>query len=169
MTKPHLVLLGEIVGAFGVRGEVRVRPYTEAPEGVVAYGPLTDADGKVILTPKKWRSLKLGIAITAPEVKTREEAEALKRVQLFVPRDRLPAPDEDEFYHVDLIGCRAENEAGEALGEVIAVHDFGAREILEIARPGAAPLQLPFTRDVVPAVDLSARRVVVRPLPEEPD
>jgi 16S rRNA processing protein RimM len=167
--RPRLVLLGEIAGAFGVKGEVRVRPFTETPEGVVAYGPLLDAAGKVVLTPKRWRRIKDGLAVTSAETRTREEIEALKRTQLFVPRDRLPPPDADEYYHVDLIGCRVEDETGAHLGEVTAVHNFGAGEILEIARPGEAPLQLPFTRDAVPTVDLPGRRVVVRPLLDASD
>jgi 16S rRNA processing protein RimM len=165
MPRADLVLLGEIVGAFGVKGEVRVKAFTAAPDGVCAYGPLLDAAGKVALTPQSWRPVKHGLAVIAREIRTREEAEALRGVRLFVPRARLPPPAPDEFYQVDLIGCRVQDEAGKPLGEVVAVHDFGAGEMLELARPHAPPLYLPFTKDAAPLVDISARRITAR-LPE---
>ena len=163
------MLVGEIVGAFGVRGEVRVRPFTETPDGVVAYGPLLNAEGQVVLTPRRWRLIKDGVAVTAPEIASREDAEALKRTQLYVPRERLPPPAPDEYYRVDLIGCRVENEAGEALGEVLDVLDFGAGQILEIAAPNGDRVLHPFTLDAVPKVDIAARRIVIQALIDETD
>jgi 16S rRNA processing protein RimM len=165
----RLVLLGEIAGAFGVRGEVKVRPRTETPEGIVAYGPLLDADGKVVLTPKRWRAIKDGLAVIAPEVQTREEAEALRGTRLHVPRDRLPPPAEDEFYEIDLIGCRVEDESGAPLGEVADVLDFGAGQILAIDGPDGARLLHPFTLAAVPFVDPAGGRIVIRPLLDTTD
>jgi 16S rRNA processing protein RimM len=157
-----LVLVGAIAGAFGVRGEVRVRSFTAAPEGVVSYGPLYDADGRLVMTPKRWREINDGLAVSAPEIKDRDAAEALKSTALHVPRSVLPPVEEDEFYHIDLIGCRVETLAGEALGEIIAVQDFGAGDLLEV-RAGGKTLYFSFTKEVVPHVDIAARRVVVAP------
>jgi 16S rRNA processing protein RimM len=162
-----LVLVGAILGAFGVRGEVRVRPFTASPEGVVSYGPLYDAQGRVVLTPKRWREIKDGLAVTAPEVPTREAAEALRHTPLHVPRALLPPADEDEFYHVDLIGCRVETPDGAPLGEVIAVHDFGAGDVLELRDAKGVQLYVEFSKARVPLVDIAARRLVA--MPPEPD
>lgn len=155
-----LVAVGAVEGAFGVKGEVRVKSFTAEPEAIASYGPLLNADGAVVLTPRSARRFKGGLIVTAREVTTREEAEALRNTLLHVPRDRLPATEEDEFYHVDLIGCSVETEAGEVLGVVRAVHDFGAGDVLEIARPGAPSLFHPFTKAAIPTIDLAARRLV---------
>jgi 16S rRNA processing protein RimM len=155
-----LVVVGAIEGAFGVKGEVRVKSFTAEPENIAAYGPLLDAHGAVVITPKRLRPIKGGFAIAAPEVTSREQAEALRNTLLHVPRERLPPPEEDEFYHIDLIGCRVETPSGDMLGVVRAIHDFGAGDVLEIARAGAQSLFLPFTKAAVPAVDLAARRLI---------
>jgi 16S rRNA processing protein RimM len=164
-----LVVVGAIAGAFGVRGEVRVRSFTAEPDGVVAYGPLLDASGKVVLTPKRWRPINDGLAVTAPEVTSREQAEALRNTALHVRRSVLPPTDEDEFYHVDLIGCRVEAFDGGALGEVVAVHDFGAGDLLGVRGPQGRMLYLPFTREATPIIDVTARRIVAAPPPEGED
>lgn len=158
-----LILVGAIAGAFGVRGEVRVRSFTAAPEGVVSYGPLYDAAGKLVLTPKRWRPIKDGLAVTAPEVADREAAEALRNTPLHVPRSLLPPAAEDEFYHVDLIGCRVEALDGAPLGEVLAVHNFGAGDVLELRDAAGAQRFLDFSRANVPVVDLDNRRLVATP------
>lgn len=161
-----LVLVGAIAGAFGVRGEVRVRSFTAAPEGVVSYGPLYDAAGRVVMTPKRWREINDGLAVAAPEIPTREAAEKLKSTPLHVPRHLLPPAEEDEFYHVDLIGCRVETLAGEALGEITAVQNFGAEDMLEIRAPNGRTRFIEFSKADVPVVDIAGRRVVVAPLEE---
>lgn len=161
-----LVLVGAIAGAFGVRGEVRVRSFTAAPEGVVSYGPLYGADGRVVMTPKRWREIGDGLAVSAPEIPTREAAEKLKSTPLHVPRHLLPPAEEDEFYHVDLIGCRAETLAGEVLGEVIAVQNFGAEDMLEIRAQSGRTRFVEFSKADVPVVDIAGRRIVVAPLEE---
>lgn len=163
MPERELVLVGAIAGAFGVRGEVRVRSFTAAPEGVMSYGPLYDAQGKVVLTPRRWRPIKDGLAVTAPEIATREAAEALRNTPLHIPRSVLPPADEDEFYHVDLIGCRVEALDGAPLGEVVAVHDFGAGDVLELRDGAGRRRYLDFTRAEVPVVDIAGRRLVATP------
>lgn len=163
------MLVGAIAGAFGVRGEARLRCFTADPEGVVRYGPLFDKAGRLVLTPKRWRAVKDGLAVSGPEITTREQAEALRGTALHVPRDRLPPPEDEEFYHVDLIGCRAETLDGAVVGEVTAVHDFGAGDILEIRAPQGRTLYVAFTRENVPVVDVVGRRVVIAPADAEGD
>lgn len=159
-----MVLVGAVAGAFGVKGEVRLRAFTSEKTGVIAYGPLHSAEGKLLLKPKTWRELKDGVAVTTPEVKTREEAEKLRGTRLYVPRANLPAPAEDEFYIVDLLGCRAEAIDGTVLGEITAVWNFGAGDILEYRPPNGGPNQrVTFTKDTAPLVDLAGKRVVLDP------
>jgi 16S rRNA processing protein RimM len=145
-----------------VRGEVRLKSFCADPAAIAAYGPLVTADGRsfaVTLT----RPLTGAFAARLSGVITREQAEALKGTRLYAPRDRLPPLPEDEFYHADLIGLTVLDTGGAVLGTVRAVLDHGAGDILEIARPGAPDLMLPFTRATVPAVDLAARRIVADP------
>ncbi|MDX2238022.1 MAG: ribosome maturation factor RimM [Hyphomonadaceae bacterium] len=164
-----LVLVGAIAGAFGVKGEVRVRSFTAAPENLVSYGALLDKSGAPLITPKRWRSIKDAIAVSAPEIATREQAEALKGQGLYVRRSRLPPAADDEFYHVDLIGCRVEALDGTALGEVIAAPNFGAGDLLEVRPPAGPSWFLPFTKAHTPLVDVAARRIVADPpVAEEP-
>jgi len=157
-----LVLVGAISGAFGVKGEVRVRSFTAAPEGVVSYGPLYDAEGRVVLTPKRWRVINDGLALTGPEIRDRDAAERLKSTPLHVPRHLLPPPEDDEFYHVDLIGCRAETLAGDLIGEVLTVQNFGAGDVLEIRENATGKTRyVEFSKADVPVVDLPGRRLVI--------
>jgi 16S rRNA processing protein RimM len=156
----ELVLVGAIAGAFGVRGEVRVRSFTAAPEGVVSYGPLYDAAGRLVMTPERWRAINDGLAVSAPEIPTREAAEKLKSTPLHVPRHILPPAEEDEFYHVDLIGCRVEALDGALIGEVIEVRNFGADDLLEIRETGGKTRFVEFSKADVPVVDLANRRLV---------
>jgi 16S rRNA processing protein RimM len=159
-----MILVGAIGGAFGVKGEVRLRAFTERKDGVIAYGPLYGEDGKVLLKPKSWRELKDGVAVVAPEIKTREQAEAMKGTKLFVPRANLPATAEDEFYIVDLLGCRAETVDGQVLGDIVAVWNFGAGDIIEYRPPNGGPnVQVTFTKASAPLVDLAGKRVVLDP------
>lgn len=162
------VLVGALAGAFGVQGEVRLKSFCAEPEAIVGYAPLVAADGRsfgIRIT----RSLTGAFAARVTGVVTREQAEALKGLRLFAPRDRLPALEEDEFYHADLIGMAVVDPGGAPLGRVRAVHDHGAGDVIEIARPGAADLLIPFTRAAVPTVDLAGRRMVVDPPAEDDD
>ena len=164
---PSLVPVAAIAGAFGVHGQVRLKPFTETPEGCIAYGPLLDADGNTVLTPASHRSLKAGLAVSAPEIPTREAAEALKGTLLHVPRDALPEPDADEFYFTDLVGLDVKTADGRRAGTVVAVHDFGASDMLEIKPSDASSYFHPFTREAVPKVDIPKRRLVI--VPQEAD
>jgi 16S rRNA processing protein RimM len=164
-----MVLVGAIAGAFGVKGEVRLRAFTEKKDGVIAYGPLYGEDGKVLLKPKSWRELKDGVAVAAPEVKSREQAEKMRGQKLFVPRSNLPATAEDEFYVVDLLGSKAEALDGTVLGDIVAVWNFGAGDIIEYRPPNGGPnVRVTFTKETVPHVDLAAKRVVIDPPAPEP-
>lgn len=158
----RLVVVGQIAGAFGVRGEAKVRSYTDDPDACFDYGPLLDADGKVLLTPVSIRLLKDLYGVVTEEARTREEWEALRGTFLHVPRDAMPDPeDEDEVYVVDLIGCAAVHADGRQLGVVRDVRDFGAGDLLEIQPEGGPIFFLPFTREVAPSVDLEARLLTI--------
>jgi 16S rRNA processing protein RimM len=168
-TAKGMVMVGAIAGAFGVKGEVRLRAFTDKKEGVISYGPLYGEDGKVLLKPKNWRELKDGVAVVAAEVKSREQAEQMKGQKLFVPRANLPATAEDEFYVVDLLGSRAEALDGTVLGDIVAVWNFGAGDIIEYRPPNGGPnVRITFTKETVPHVDLAAKRVVIDPPAPEP-
>ena len=158
------VRVGEIVGVHGVRGLVRLRSFTGDPAAVAAYGPLEDEAGRRKFAIRLQSAAK-GVWVARIEgVDTREAAEALKGVGLFIDRARLPEPEEGEFYHADLIGLRAERAGdGAALGTVLAVHDFGAGTMLELTLPEGGTAMVPFTLAAVPVVDLAGGRVVVDP------
>jgi 16S rRNA processing protein RimM len=156
------VLLATIGAPHGVRGEVRVKSFTADPMSLGDYGTLTTSDGRTFEV-ERLRPAKQVVVAKFRGIDDRNAAEALNGTELYVDRDILPAAEEDEFYHADLIGLAAEDETGEALGTIVAVHDFGAGDILEIA-PGRGPsLLVPFTKAAVPVVDLAGGRVVVSP------
>jgi 16S rRNA processing protein RimM len=160
-----LILVGRIAGAFGVRGEVRLSTYTEDPMSLVAYGPLLGQDGRTVLTLTGARPVKDGLVGRCKELTVKEEVDALRGVRLYIPRDRLPEPEEDEFYLADLIGLVAFSPEGDMLGRIKAVHDFKAGDILEIEPGGGrASFLCPFTLEAVPVVDIPGRRVtLIRP------
>jgi 16S rRNA processing protein RimM len=157
-----LVCLGALAGAWGVQGAVRLKSFCAEPADIASYAPLLTADGRSFEV-KILRPLAGAFAAELTGVRDREAAEALKGIRLYAPRDRLPALPDDEFYHADLIGLAVVDAGGAAIGRIKAVLDHGAGDILEIARPGAADLLVPFTRSAVPTVDLAARRVVIDP------
>jgi 16S rRNA processing protein RimM len=166
----RLILVGRIAGAFGVRGEVRIGAYTEDPMALARYGALLRQDGAHALSIASARPVKGGVVARCPEIGSKEAADALRGLRLYVPRTALPAPeDEDEFYHADLIGLAAETPAGEGLGRIAAVHNFGAGDVLELD-PGAGrpTVYLPFTREAAPEVHVGEGRIVLVP-PIEPD
>ena len=150
-----------------MKGEVKVKAFTAEPENCVTYGPLLDEAGKVVLTPQSSRPVKDGLAVIAPEVKTREQAEALKSTKLYVPRNALPDPDEDDFYYTDLIGLDVKTTDGKRIGKVAAVHEFGAGDMLEIKPKDAASFFHPFTKTAVPKVDLNAGRIIIHIVPAD--
>jgi len=156
------ICLGVIVGAHGIKGDVRVKPFTAEPEDVGAYGPLSDAPGTRTFRITVRSVVKGAVVAKVDGVADRDAAEALKGISLYVDRDRLPAPeDEDTFYHADLIGLRAEAPDGSPLGQVAAVFDHGAGDILDIRGTDGRVVSVPFTKAVVPLVDVTAGRIVV--------
>jgi 16S rRNA processing protein RimM len=159
---PDRVCLGVIVGARGLKGELKVKTFTQVPEDIAAYGPLEDETGgrRVALTVTGQAK---GVMIARVEgVQDRTAADKLKGLRLYVGRNRLPPPDEDEYYHSDLIGLTATAPQGD-LGTVRRVFDFGAGDILEIAGGDFGAVMVPFTKACVPVVDLAAGRIVVDP------
>ena len=160
--KPIRILLGHIAGAHGIRGEVLIKTYTEAPENVGAYGPLCDESGTRTFNLKSARATQKGVVARLQGVDDRNAAEALKGIALYIERERLPAAADGEFYHADLIGLAAVDSDGKPLGEIVAVQNYGAGDLLEIRLAGASRTELvPFTDAAVPEVDIAARRVVV--------
>jgi 16S rRNA processing protein RimM len=169
-TAQRRILLGHIADAHGIKGEVLIKTYTGTPEAIADYGPLSDAQGRtfeirvVRVTPK-------GVVARMNNVVDRTAAEALKGTELFTTRDNLPDPDDDEFYHADLIGLAAVGTDGAALGTVTAVANHGAGDVIEIALSGSRRTELvPFAKAFVPEVDIAKGRIVVRlPAPSDDD
>lgn len=166
----NLVCIAAISGAFGVKGEVKLKPFTESPENCVSYGPLMDEAGAVVLTPQSHRVMKDFVAVTAPEVTSREAAEALKSTKLYVPRAALPEAEEDDFYYSDLVGLDVKSTGGQRIGTVTAVHEFGAGDMLEITphpdkktKKRTASFFHPFTKEATPKVDIKAGRIIIVP------
>jgi 16S rRNA processing protein RimM len=177
-----MVLLGEFGRAHGLKGEVRLKSHTGDPLAIADYGPLRTDDGRTI-TLKSVRTAPGGapdLLIAQVEgVTSREAAEALNRVRLLLPREKLPAPEEDEYLLADLVGLTVQDQAGQVLGTILAVPNYGGGDLLDIAPAKGGPSALlPFTKAFVPVVDTASRRVVIdppedffepaRPAPEEP-
>jgi 16S rRNA processing protein RimM len=160
------ILLGTVIGAHGLKGEVKVRTFTETPDRLGAYGPLHAKDGRRF-TVADVRTLDATSAVVRfADVGDRNQSEALKGLELFVPREALPATEAEEFYHADLVGLRAEDEEGRLIGHIRGIHNFGAGDVLDIERPDGSEALLPFSREFVPTVDVKSCRVVIR-VPEE--
>lgn len=149
-----------------MRGAVKLWTFTEDPLAVQSYGPLTTKDGARQFEITSVREAKDHLVATFKGIADRNDAEKLNGIELYVPRENLPATDDDEYYHADLIGLAAVDAGGEPLGRVVAIHNFGAGDIIEIAPPAGMTLLLPFTNAVVPTVDLAGGRVVIE-LPQE--
>ena len=163
---PAQICVARIGAAHGVRGAVKLWTFTEDPLAVDAYGPLVTKDGARQFEVTSAREAKGHLVVTLKGVATREDAERLNGVELYVAREKLPATEEDEYYHADLIGLAAVTPANEPLGRVIAIHNFGAGDIIEIAPASGASMLLPFSNAVVPTVDLAGGRVLIE-LPAE--
>jgi 16S rRNA processing protein RimM len=156
------VCLGAFAGAHGVRGEVKVRTFTESAENIAAYGKLATEDGRSF-SLTVLRVLKPGLVLArAAEIATREEAERLGGKKLYVDRAALPPADDGQFYIEDLVGLAAFDEAGAPLGRVAAMHNFGAGDILEVELPGKKAVFVPFSDDAAPKIDIAAGRITLR-------
>lgn len=160
---PKLILLGHVAGAHGIRGEVSIKTYTGAPQDIGAYGPLSDEAGVRKFTIKVVRVTPKGVVIARIKgVDDRNAAEALQGTALHVARAKLPPADDAEFYHADLIGLTAVDAANQSIGRIVSVQNFGAGDLLELAFDAGGKTEfVPFTRAVVPQVDIPGGRVVV--------
>ena len=164
MTAGARVCLGQIGAAHGVRGEVRLRSFTSDPAAIADYGPLETEDGRV-LEIEALRPAKDHFVARLSGISDRDAASALTNTKLYVPRERLPrTEDPDEFYHADLIGLAAVDRAGKTLGTVVAIHNFGAGDLIEV-RPqtGGSTELVPFDTTHVPEVDIASGKIVVHP------
>ncbi len=170
-TEARRVVVARIGAAHGIKGEVRVKSFTAEPLDLAAYGPLEAADGRrfTIQAARPAGASPDMLVVRFTGIADRNQAEALTGLDLTVPRERLPEPEADEFYHADLIGLDAVTPSGAPLGTVVAVPNYGAGDLLEITRPAGPTLLVPFTRAAVPEIDLTARRVTVDPPAEVGD
>lgn len=171
---PAMICVGAVAGAYGVRGEVRLKSFCAEPEAIAGYAPLCTEDGRRHFAVEITGRTRNGLTARLGGVADRETAEGLRGTRLYAPRDRLPALPEDEFYHADLIGLAVADTGGTTLGRVAAVVDYGAGDLLDIRGPGLGDgVLLPFTEACVPLVDLAAGRIVADPpdglLPGEGD
>jgi len=158
----RMILVGQVAGAFGVKGEVRVTAFTDDPMALVRYGRLSGEDGASVLTLESGRAQGNAVIGRAREVATREAAQALRGLRLYVAREALAPTDEEEFYLADLIGLAVQAPDGAALGRVRTVSNFGAGDLLEIAPADGGPTWwAPFTKAVVPEVRIGDGVVVV--------
>ncbi|MBQ4825437.1 16S rRNA processing protein RimM [Leisingera sp. HS039] len=159
-----LICVGAVAGAFGVRGEVRLKSFCAIPEEISDYSPLTSEDGSRSFTVTLTRTVKNGFAARLSGVETKEQADAVRGLRLFTRRDQLPKLPDDEFYHTDLIGLEVYDTGGTLLGTVKSVQNHGAADLLEIHGPGLkATVLLPFTLEAVPTVDQTRGRIIADP------
>ena len=159
------VCVGAVAGAHGVRGAIKIKSFTANPKDIARYGELEDESGERRFTLRLTGAGKGVLIGHLSGIADRNQAEAARGLLLYLTRAALPPTEEDEFYHADLIGLDAVLSDGTLLGPVRAVHDFGAGDTLEIARPEGPPAMVPFTRAVVPSIDLAAGRLVIDPPP----
>ncbi len=156
--------MAQIGAAHGIRGEVRLKAFTAEPEAVARYGPLESEDGARRFEILSVRPAKDHLVARLKGVTDRNAAEALRNLRLYAARERLPPPDDDEYYHADLIGLRAYGGNGRLLGTVAAVQNFGAGDLIEIApTEGRASVFVPFTKAIVPHVDIAGQRLLLDP------
>ncbi len=156
--------MGAIAGAFGVKGEVRLKSFCAEPDAIDTYGPLSSEDEAASFDVRITRSVKNGFAARLSGVNSKEAADALKGARLYAPRDVLPDLPDDEYYHTDLIGMTVLDTGGNELGRVKAVLNHGAGDLLEISGKGLKePVLLPFSLAVVPTVDVKVGRIIADP------
>jgi 16S rRNA processing protein RimM len=157
------ICLGVIAGAHGLDGAVLIRSFTADPAAIGSYGKLADAEGKRTFKVKVRRVTAKGVIAKLEGLSDRTEAEGLKGVELYISRDALPEPDEDEVYVADLIGLRVEGKDGNVLGTISKMDNYGAGDVMEVTLATGGALLLPYTRAAVPVVDVAGGRVVIDP------
>ncbi|WP_405109068.1 ribosome maturation factor RimM [Phaeobacter sp. BS52] len=158
------ICVGAISGSYGVRGEVRLKSFCAMPEDIEDYSPLSTEDGSQTYTITLVRAIKNGFTARIGGIESKEQADALKGVRLFAPRERLPNLPDDEYYHTDLMGLEVYDTGGTLLGTVKSVQNHGASDLLEIAIPAESKtVLLPFTLAAVPTVDLASGRIIADP------
>jgi 16S rRNA processing protein RimM len=158
------VCVGVVTGPHGVHGAVRIKSFTEVPEAIARYGPVEDESRRRIDLTLCGAAKGVLIA-RLPGIEDRDQADVLRGLRLYLPRAALPQTEPEEYYHADLIGLEAVLGDGTPIGRVRAIYDFGAGDTLELARPGARPVLVPFTRAMVPVVEPEQGRLVLEPPP----
>ncbi len=160
--KPRRIFVGEVTGAHGIRGDVLVRTYTEKPEAIASYGPLSDETGQRSFTLRVVRVTDKGIVARVAGINDRNGAEPLRGTKLYIERSKLPETSGAEFYHADLIGLRAIAADGSVLGKIVSVQNFGAGDLLELKpQDGSETEFIPFEDRFVPSVDLESETIVI--------
>lgn len=160
-----MVLMAVIGAAHGIRGEVRVKPYSDDSLSFTDYGALESRDGRTFEVDRA-RVQKTVVVTKFIGIDDRNQAEELNGLKLYIPRERLPETNEDEFYYSDLEGLVVTTPDGEALGKIVAVQDFGAGDLLEVRPKRGRTFYVPFTKAFVPEVDMENGKVVAD-LPED--
>ncbi|MCL4117390.1 UNVERIFIED_CONTAM: hypothetical protein GTU68_058701 [Idotea baltica] len=165
MTAQDRICVGAIQGAFGVKGELRIKSFCADPAAIGDYGLLTNEDATMSFDLRIVAPIKNGFSARIKGVQYKDQADALNGTTLWVARDVLPNLPDDEFYHSDLIGLDVFDTGGEKIGRVIGVHDHGAGDFLEISTPRTKSnvALLPFTKIAVPTIDLTAKRIIADP------
>ena len=157
------VLIGVVLGAHGLKGEVKVKTFTDTPDSLGAYGPVFAGDGRQFVIAGTRLAKADEVIVQLKGISDRNAAESLKGQRLFIPRAALPPPEDEEFYHVDLIGLAVEDASGASLGRVRGIHNFGAGDVVEIEAAEGSTSFIPFTREAVPVVDIAGKRIVANP------
>ena len=156
------VLLGHVSAAHGIRGEVVIKSYTDDPAAIASYGPLSDEDGGRTFTLSHVRVTKKGVIARIAGITDRNDAETLRDTKLYIARDKLPVPEAGEIYHADLIGLTARRRDDTVVGEIVAIQNFGAGDLLEIRLKDSRRTEfVPFTQDFVPELDVVCGYVTV--------
>ena len=164
MSKPDNICVGAILGAYGVKGELRIKSFCAEPSDIANYRPLLSEDGSREFNLKITRNIKGGFAARDPQVKFKDQADDLRGTSLYASRDQLPNLPDDEFYHSDLIGLAVLDTGGAEIGKVKAIFDHGAGDLLEVTGKGLkGGVLVPFTKAAVPTVDLSSGRLIIDP------
>ena len=161
MADNNLICIAAVIGAFGIRGELRVKSFCAEPADFTNYGPLLNEDGSESYDLRIVTTVKGGFSCRIKGVQYKDQADALKGLRLYTDRANLPSLPDDEYYHTDLVGLDVFDTGGQKLGHITAVHDHGAGDFLEISGKGIKnTVLLPFTLDAVPTVDLKAGRII---------